>query len=673
MRKYFNKYVNIRSWVPEIRNERSTNAEYGFVSWAWKVFSVSDDELLETCGMDALCYLRCLRLGTKFTVMGTINSIWLVPLYLTAESSRETDLLTDPFVLMSVANVPIESLRFIGTIVATYITVLVSLYLIVNELDWYAEYRHKYQSQRKPRNYAIYVSGIPEEYRSSYSLADYFRQCTSWQGAVYEAHITMDIPSLEAKVARRKFLVEKLEHVTAFEQKKGIKPTHHTMKLMRGEGMKRVDSIQTFTDELINLNSTIALEVGRITRSNHRMRQYLTKLPPSRNLNLDDDDSDYVESKDQSQNSYTSSNGPRSALRGSSRKSLSSMRRGPEGPSSTQMECFSDIEEGSLPSEYELDIMANSLHPSSRDGSHNSLPTEPSTEAPAFGDEPVSRIYDLNEEDKVADSVITSIGLNKEIFDSSPLAEPRVVGLRGLSFDVSEGIFEDTSFEVEPAPMQHYEEKCNPLVIDVEEVGLTLEDSVAREHDGGIAEGTHVSATSCDVGVPSDPSNLSSPSRNSKGGRGIIRNTSSRISSDSTSSWMLGDAIRSTSASVSSSVRSSVKKVSKGTIHVGDQVKKASKVGVSTVKAAGSMAGSGVKMAAELGLSTIQQAPELGKTVGASLVSSAAAVVPLRFGRSEGEPRAAGFVVFRDLYTTQAARQMLQHHVGKYPLVFFWQ
>ena len=90
------------------------------------------------------------------------------------------------------------------------------------------------------------------------------------------------------------------------------------------------------------------------------------------------------------------------------------------------------------------------------------------------------------------------------------------------------------------------------------------------------------------------------------------------------------------------------------------------------MKAAGSIAGSGVKMAAELGLSTLQQAPDLGKTVGASLVSSAAAVVPLRFGRSEGEPRAAGFVVFRDLYTTQAARQMLQHHVGKY-LLIFWQ
>ncbi len=494
----------------------------------------------------------------------------------------------------------------------------------------------------------------------SYSLADYFRQCTSWQGAVYEAHITMDIPSLEAKVARRKFLVEKLEHVTAFEQKNGIKPTHHTMKLMRGEGMKRVDSIQTFTDELINLNSTIALEVGRITRSNHRMRQHLTKLPPSRNLNLDVDDSEYEESQDQPQNSYTSRNGPRLALRGSSRKSLSSMRRGLDGPSSTRKECFSDIEEGSLPSEYEQDIMANSLLPSPLD--------------PAFGDVPVSRNDDLNEEDEGADSVFTSVGLNKEIFDSSPstVAEPRVVGLRGLSFDVSEGIFEDTSFEAEPAPMQRYEEKCDPQVIEVEEVGLTYEDSVAREHDGGIADGTHVSDIFCDVDVPSDPSNLSSPSRNSKAGRSIIRKTSSRISSDSTSSWMLGDTIRSTSASVSSSVRSSVKKVSKGTMHVGGQVKKASKAGVSTVKAAGSMAGSGVKMAAELGLSTIQQAPDLGKTVGASIVSSAVAVVPLRFGRSEGEPRAAGFVVFRDLYTTQAARQMLQHHVGKF-LQFFWQ
>jgi hypothetical protein len=37
----------------------------------------------------------------------------------------------------------------------------------------------------------------------------------------------------------------------------------------------------------------------------------------------------------------------------------------------------------------------------------------------------------------------------------------------------------------------------------------------------------------------------------------------------------------------------------------------------------------------------------------------------MRMNLSEGQPREAGFVVFNDLYTTQAARQMLQHPSGK--------
>lgn len=108
-------------------------------------------------------------------------------------------------------------------------------------------------------------------------------------------------------------------------------------------------------------------------------------------------------------------------------------------------------------------------------------------------------------------------------------------------------------------------------------------------------------------------------------------------------------------------MKSGAKRVTSGTVNLGSKVKKVSSVGASKVRAAKKKGVSGVKKAAELGIQTIQQAPDLG----AHLASSAAAMVPLRLGRTDGKPRDAGFVVFRDLYTTQAARQMLQHHKGK--------
>jgi hypothetical protein len=597
--------------------------------------------------------------------MGTINSVWLVPLYRTAESSPETDLLTDPFVLMSVANVPNESLRFIGTVIAAYITILTSLYLLMIEFDWYAEYRHKYLSQRKPRNYAIYVSGIPQEYRSSYGLADYFRQCNSWRGSVYEAHVTMDIPSLEAKVVRRNHLVEKMEHVAALERKKGFKQTHHTIKLRTGEGMKRVDSLQTFTEELISLNSTIALEVGHITRSNHRMRQHLGKLQPSRQLKLDFDEIDDDDSSVEPRTLHKSESAPNLASGGLSRTSFSLTRGLANTASSSRMECVSDIEEGSLLLECEPDLKDNPFDPSVNDGTKSVSVTESS--GSVLKQTTSSLRGDLKVESQVVHPFLGTFDLNNKLFSSLSLDDAR--GADSNSVDTTEIVFEDTSFEMVPVLEPPNEKnKHDSQMIGPEEEVIRFEGSAEVDRCGDMGEYSFVPRTSLAVGGVPAPCRESHPSGTSKVDRYSMRNSSSRISygsKKSSSSWALGDTIRSTSASVSSSVKSGVKRVGETTQHVGDQVKKASKVGVSTVKAAGSLAGSGVKKAAELGLSTLQQAPDLGKTVGASLVASAAAVVPLRFGRSEGEPLEAGFVVFRDLYTTQAARQMLQHHVRK--------
>jgi hypothetical protein len=69
-------------------------------------------------------------------------------------------------------------------------------------------------SQQIPRNYAIYVLGIPEHSRSDYALTDFFRN-SSWNSSVVEAHMAMDKPSLEAGVACRNIVIEKLEHALA--------------------------------------------------------------------------------------------------------------------------------------------------------------------------------------------------------------------------------------------------------------------------------------------------------------------------------------------------------------------------------------------------------------------------------------------------------------------------
>jgi hypothetical protein len=229
--------------------------------------------------MDALCFLRSLRVGSKLCFFGSLNSLYLMPLFYTAEDSPETEYLQDSFVLLSVANLPNSSKRFAGPVLAAYLIFFYSIWLITKEYDWYIEYRHKYLSQRAPRNYAIYVSGIPKKYRSSYALADYFQRTST--NAVLVAHIAMDIPSLESKVAKREKLIQDLEHALALEQLTGVTQMHRTGSL------RKVLSVETYQAELAVLNKEIALRIGKVLNFNHRLRRHLKRCDHIAGLSAD--------------------------------------------------------------------------------------------------------------------------------------------------------------------------------------------------------------------------------------------------------------------------------------------------------------------------------------------------------------------------------------------------
>ncbi len=685
LRKRLPRYFNIRSWVPELKTDLATNTEYGFVSWTWKVFQFTDDDLIETCGMDALCFLRCLRLGSKLAMLGTLNSLWLIPLYLTAEEAEETQRLSDPFVLMSMANVPNNSPRSIGTVIAIYIIILTSMYLISKEYDWYIECRHKYLSQRQPRNYAIYVSGIPGDIQSSYALADYFRQSTSWSETVYEAHIAMDIPSLEAKVAKRDKLVEKIEHTMALERKNGFTKTHRTVKFLQGEGVKKVDSVQTYMKKLEILNSKITLEAGRITRSNHRMRQHLTRNTTLRNISelqvdnqemMDDFNDDHGD--DGEDDSADCDNDERPDLGvgvsvptlATQATSFSSMRGldDPEG-SFSRIDYCGDIEEGSALSTNDsvLGLNVDAQNQASSDVSKFASATEPSTdESRRLSPLPLRDIPNVEETDG-PHPFLTMLGLNPSLFNRSTLdLIDNEETLHSVSVDTPDKVYEDNFddsfiFDVTEQDGDKESSGDDGHTTNLDTVDLELKSTNPDDYGKACQDTSDLEGLGMAGMVRknlSETSLIESPKK-------YLRETS-----DSKSTWFLGETIRNNASSMRHNVKKGARKVGDGTAHVRSKVTKVGRVGASKVKAAGTFGVTGIKKAADFGIQKIQEAPDmavdLSANIGAHLAASASAVVPLRLGRSEGHAREAGFVVFRDLYTTQAARQMLQHHVGKF-------
>jgi len=100
LRKRYPRLFNIRSWVPEHKCRLAMQEYDRPFSWMWRVFRVTDEELLDNCNLDTVCFLRALKFGRKLSLLGCFNAIWLIPLYRTAEPSPETAYLEDPFVLM---------------------------------------------------------------------------------------------------------------------------------------------------------------------------------------------------------------------------------------------------------------------------------------------------------------------------------------------------------------------------------------------------------------------------------------------------------------------------------------------------------------------------------------------------------------------------------------------
>lgn len=266
LRNRFPRVYNVRSWAPDLQTYLAKEF-YGPISWFWNVWFVGDDDFREECGMDALSFTRIWRFGLRMSLVGMANSLWLLPVYGTSPIQAENANITDPLTMVTVGFIPPGSPRFIATVIAAYIQFGTMMYLLLKELEWFTENRHKYLTELEPRNYTVYVSHIPPEYRTSAKLLDYFRTCFSYD-AVVEAHIALKIPHLEKQYAFREKLANKLEHAINIEEVKGKTPSHRS--LLAGS-TRKVNSIDTYTDELQQMNEEIKSLIIDIEERNNPM------------------------------------------------------------------------------------------------------------------------------------------------------------------------------------------------------------------------------------------------------------------------------------------------------------------------------------------------------------------------------------------------------------------
>eukprot|EP00961_Rhodomonas_salina_P156553 2108043-Rhodomonas_salina.1 len=103
-----------RNSVPDLNCDL---AERSYAPFAWipGVIKVSDEELMEQCGFDAISYIRLLQLGAKLALMGCFIAIWLIPTYATAPTRESNALVTDKLDELAVGHTYSNDPRLFGT------------------------------------------------------------------------------------------------------------------------------------------------------------------------------------------------------------------------------------------------------------------------------------------------------------------------------------------------------------------------------------------------------------------------------------------------------------------------------------------------------------------------------------------------------------------------------
>jgi len=267
IRNRFKLTYSPRSVVPRLFTELASR-EYGPLGWIIGALRVTDEEMYQVAGLDAVAFVRWLEMGCKIALLGCVNALYLIPAY---SSGPGNPYVVDELDKWALGNVPTGNSRIWAAVPASYIVFLYALYLVHAEFRWYIAKRHQYLSRALAENYTVALGGIPQELRSSKALTVYFERM--FPAKVVEARVMLDVRDLEKKVTAREALVPQLEHVANVFTASGQRPEHR-QKLFIGA---MVDSIKQHQEELRDLNEHISTSISRLEEL---QREHESHTPP---------------------------------------------------------------------------------------------------------------------------------------------------------------------------------------------------------------------------------------------------------------------------------------------------------------------------------------------------------------------------------------------------------
>lgn len=250
-----------------LSSSKQSRRPFGWISVAWHV---SDDEIMERCGLDTLTFLRFLRLGRKIALLAVALSAVLFPLYATAETRQPPNPpFIDPLMRISMSNVPERDGRLWASTAVTYIITLYTLYLLLREYKQYVAYRHELLGRPEAQQYSVLLNDIPLTMRNKSMLEVYVGKI--FPHTVRDVYVALECSAVETYVAEREKVRDRLEHALATYDETGTRPQHREgrswmgiLLCRRGSCGRLVDSIAADQRRLDELNDLVALEIQSI-------------------------------------------------------------------------------------------------------------------------------------------------------------------------------------------------------------------------------------------------------------------------------------------------------------------------------------------------------------------------------------------------------------------------
>ncbi|CAG8721996.1 22968_t:CDS:2 [Dentiscutata erythropus] len=270
IRKRVAKVFEPRTYiVPE--NKRSPPVPSGFLKWLRPTLKTSDEEIVLKAGLDGYMFLRVIRtfmiLFTAFTALG-------IGLILPVNRIGQYD--KPGLESFTIGNVK-DKERLYAHVIVCYLFTAAILYMMYNEYYTYIRLRNEYLTTPEHRVSArattILVLGIPPELNNPEDLKSLFGV---FPGGVKRIWINRDPANLVNLTTKRLKTINKLEQAETIFLEKSLKyvvkdsgseqdvedgnkipaslrPTHKTIPLIG----KKVDSIETYRDEIKHLNEEI--------------------------------------------------------------------------------------------------------------------------------------------------------------------------------------------------------------------------------------------------------------------------------------------------------------------------------------------------------------------------------------------------------------------------------